>query len=278
MPEQKLLSRRRIVKLGLGATYLSRLGTMSAYAQATSSYKALVCIYMGGGCDGNNLLVPLDTPRYTKYQSLRGSLALAANTLLPVTASNKDAYGLHPSLSGLAPLYAQNQLAFIANVGNLIGPITKTDLKNGSPFIPTYLFSHSDQTAQWQKLLANPNSSPAGWSGRLADKIQSMNFPSTFPTAVSMTNVPSQLVGATAKPIGITPNKPLALSSATSGNSPVVETAMQELFALDSGATLVQAARSFHKDGVDTGSSSPAHCSPSLPSPPHSPIRTSASS
>src|SRR5204863_6967255 len=117
------------------ASGIERFGMVQAYAQGTS-YKALVCIFLGGGNDGNNMVVPLDTAGYGAYSSVRSAsgLAIAQGSLLPITPRSMGAdFGLHPSLDAIHPLFASGQLAVVSNVGPLIQPLSKQDYQGGAP-------------------------------------------------------------------------------------------------------------------------------------------------
>src|SRR5262245_37869684 len=101
------------------ASGVDRLGMMQAFAQG-SSYKALVCVFLAGGNDGNNMVVPLDATGYAAYAAARNSLAIAQATLLPITPRSIGMpFGLHPSLVDIHPLFAAGQLAVVSNVGPL---------------------------------------------------------------------------------------------------------------------------------------------------------------
>ncbi len=112
------------------ATNLSRFGLLHALAQsAPPPYQALVCIFLFGGNDSNNLLIPNDTAGYANYANIRGSqtnggLALAQNTLLPITSKTLqngfNSFGLHPNVPELQALFTNGQLAFLANVGHVV--------------------------------------------------------------------------------------------------------------------------------------------------------------
>ena len=129
---------------GVGS-HVTRLGLMNAQAQSTSTYKALVCVFLFGGNDSNNMIVPADTPRYGAYQTMRTALALPQAALLPAGAST---YGFHPSMTNIQRLYTQNRAAMVLNVGTLVRPTTKATLRTGP--LPRNLGSHDDQTQQWQ--------------------------------------------------------------------------------------------------------------------------------
>src|SRR5258707_1304433 len=154
---------------------LGRFGMMSALAAGPTctDYKALVCIFLFGGNDSNNLIVPMDS-RFSQYQTARGgtatgSLALSQSSLHSLGSSG--AYGMHPAATELAALYNSNNLVLLANVGTLIKPFaSKTDYINRIVQAPDNLFSHSDQQDQWQtvQLSGVPTT---GWAGRMADAI-----------------------------------------------------------------------------------------------------------
>ncbi|MES2149639.1 MAG: DUF1501 domain-containing protein [Pseudomonadota bacterium] len=176
-------SRRGFLRNGaqagmLGA--LSSLGLLSAApAQAAvSDYKALVCLYLFGGNDGNNMIVPLDALRNAKYTAQRAShglaLSNAAGTLLaPRTASLQavpnpvsQAFGFHYGMPELDTLYGQDQVAAVLNMGSLRQPLTRAQYLAGGAN-PPQLFSHPDQTLQNQA--GSPSGAGTGWGGRLVD-------------------------------------------------------------------------------------------------------------
>lgn len=170
------LQRRHFLKLagaaatsGLGLSTLAHLG---AAAQTAGDYKALVCLFMFGGNDGNNLLVPLETAEYGLYQRARTNLALPRATLLPIQPSNTPGqqFGLHPSMAGLQGLFNQGKAAMIANVGSLVAPTTKTQLRERSVAVPDNLYSHSDQQAQWQSAIVD-QPARSGWGGRMVERM-----------------------------------------------------------------------------------------------------------
>lgn len=169
MNHQHLSSRRRFLQLGVGlALGLGGLGLhRPARAAQLSDYKALVCVYLYGGNDGNNVIVPMDSARYSAYQSLRGGLALSGNKLLPpITDANGNLYALHYGLPELNSIYAEGALAWVLNTGMLQRPLTRAEVIQGQG-LPTNLFSHSDQTMQAQTGL--PTINGTGWGGRLLD-------------------------------------------------------------------------------------------------------------
>ena len=149
------VSRRRFLKsLGGGAlgaaSFLSgadRLFQMNAWADPTGGpyedYKALVCVFLYGGNDANNTVIPYAEAEYQAYAAARGSLAFERDALLPLKAANGDpAYALHPSLSGLQSLWDGGKLAILANAGPLVYPFaSRQDYLKRSVQTPYQLFS-----------------------------------------------------------------------------------------------------------------------------------------
>jgi len=153
-----------------------------------SGYKALVCLFLSGGNDSNNWIVPTDTTTYADYASIRGNLALPQSSLLTMrtgpsvgnpayTDADGHTYGFHPSCQELQTLFGEDKLATVFNVGTLLRPITRAQyLTNATGTRPPQLFSHSDQVTQWQTSI--PDQPPAtGWGGRVADLLNSVANP-----------------------------------------------------------------------------------------------------
>lgn len=152
--------------VGLGRTR-GVFAAEAATAATLTDYKALVCVYLFGGNDGNNTIVPVDPARYQQYLTLRAGLGLTGNHLLPPIADAQgNPYALHYGMPELNALYGSGQLAFVLNMGQLDQPLTRAEYLQGQN-TPTNLFSHSDQTVQAQTGTSAPNGS--GWGGRLLD-------------------------------------------------------------------------------------------------------------
>src|SRR5579883_703807 len=181
-------SRRQFIRratYGLGslaaAGPLGRFGVLNAFSTPSSStYKALVCVFLYGGNDSNNMVIPLDATAFGQYTKIRQNLALAQNTLLPVQTASKAVYGLHPKLADLQTLFNNKQMAVVANVGSLVQPLTRAQYLANQATVPQNLFSHSDQQMQWQTSVTNGTVTTTGWAGRVADQVEFMNSPSTF--------------------------------------------------------------------------------------------------
>jgi uncharacterized protein (DUF1501 family) len=189
---------------------LSALGfTANATAQAGADYKALVCVFLYGGVDGNNLVVPMDSAGYGQYSSVRtvaSGVNLPQAQLLPIQPSNTSVpYGLHPQLSDIQPLFGQGRLAILANVGPLNRPTTKANYLTNRP---DNLFSHSDQQNQWQSAVSS-GPSRNGWGGRIADQMPGMN--GTFPVVTSIAGSTLFIAGSSSSPLAVPASGGLAL-------------------------------------------------------------------
>jgi uncharacterized protein (DUF1501 family) len=148
----------------------------AAMAQSSiNDYKALVCIFLAGGNDSNNLIIPTIPAEHADYSAIRTDvlaipLSGAPNVVLPLSPLSSDGhdYGLHPACPELVTLFHENKLAMLFNTGTLLYPMTRAQYQNGSLSRPPQLFSHSDQVTQWQTSI--PDQPPlTGWGGRCAD-------------------------------------------------------------------------------------------------------------
>jgi uncharacterized protein (DUF1501 family) len=192
------------------ATGLERFNLMNAYAvmAAPTDYKALVCIFLNGGNDCNNTVIPNDATGYGKYSTVRNAagLAIPQATLLPITVPSMSnaPFGLHPNMTGLQTLYSQQKLAIVPNMGPLVHPMTRQQYQNNSVPKPYQLFSHSDQVTQWQTSVSNTRTQ-TGWGGRLSDKTHNLNGTSTFPMVTSVAGSNIFNFGLDYRPLAIAP-------------------------------------------------------------------------
>jgi uncharacterized protein (DUF1501 family) len=149
------------------------IGQMVGGSAPFNDYRALVCLFLFGGNDSFNMLVPRSAAEHNAYKVSRQGLAIEQGDLLPIEALNPDGalYGVHPSMPGLQTLFAQGSAAFVANVGPLIEPTTKQQYKDKAVLLPPQLFSHNDQQDQWHSLRGR-TLSDTGWAGRMADLIR----------------------------------------------------------------------------------------------------------
>lgn len=234
-------------------------------AAALSDYKALVCIYMFGGNDSNNLIVPVDAARFTAYQTLRGSLALPTNRL---TAAIPDAtgnpYALHSAMPELQQLYGTGHLAFVLNCGALNRPLTR-DLYQRGGSAPPNLFSHSDQTTQAQA--GTSSTVYSGWGGRLLDIFGATDSLS----AVSVSSQALFLEGIDVRGNVIPPGSSLGLSGLNFGPAQASDARRQAVNAmvlLDNGNPVREAANNAFADGLQLADTLVANGNlPPLPTP-----------
>ncbi|WP_373974060.1 DUF1501 domain-containing protein [Chitinibacter sp. SCUT-21] len=158
------------------ALNLSILGEAVA-ATTPSDYKALVCVYLAGGSDSHNLLIPYDLSSHSQYASIRQSLAIARDRLSSTALNTPDGSGrqmaLAPELLGLKGLYDSGQLGVISNIGPLVVPTSKSQFVNNAVPLPPKLMSHNDQTNVW--LSGAAEGAGQGWGGRIGDLYQSNN-------------------------------------------------------------------------------------------------------
>jgi uncharacterized protein (DUF1501 family) len=189
----ELQSRRQFIRqaacaavgsLSVSATLRDMRLINAAVAQGTySDYKALVCIFLNGGNDSNNLIIPTLSSQWQSYATIRtpalaipntdgsGATALALSSKNGTTgypSSDGNTYGFHPAMPGLQSLFNNGHCAVLFNVGSLSYPITKSQYQTGSVPVPPQLYSHSDQQGQWQTSI--PDQAPtSGWAGRIGD-------------------------------------------------------------------------------------------------------------
>jgi uncharacterized protein (DUF1501 family) len=162
----------------------------AAVAQSNvSDYKALVCIFLQGGNDSNNMIVPTVTSEYDSYASIRTPiLALpqgSLQTLDGYTDPDGHTFGLHPACPELKTLFNENKLALLFNAGTLLYPMTRAQYQGGILKKPPQLFSHADQVTQWQTSI--PDQPPVtGWGGRCADLLNAANSNNSISLSVSL--------------------------------------------------------------------------------------------
>lgn len=249
------LSRRSFLQAGIGAAgwagTLGRFGLVNALAQTSSDYRALVCVFLNGGNDGNNLIVPLGASEYQSYSTGRGDLALSAASLLPITASTGNAaYGLHPAVPKLQGLFQQGKLAVVANVGMLLQPLTRSEYQQKSAPVPVSLFSHLDQQLSWQGT-TSLDSYRTGWGGRVSDVLTSANANSTIPAILSLAGNSSFCEGLETRPGTVIPG---ATGGLTGFDESVEGTArrraFEDLLTFDLGVSLIQTASDATTEGI----------------------------
>lgn len=186
---REFLKRASMLSLAGAATpfaiNLAALGEAAAQAAPPNDYKALVCVFLYGGNDHANTLVPYDPDSHAAYQSLRPTLAYARDTLMPTVLQPSIAlpggrqFALAPELAPLLPHFNDGRLGVLLNIGTLLEPINSVDdYYNARVALPSKLFSHNDQQSEWQSSL--PEGSPSGWGGRIGDLFAAGNGNATF--------------------------------------------------------------------------------------------------
>jgi uncharacterized protein (DUF1501 family) len=244
--------------LGVAASF-HRFGLVQALAQSPTEYQALVCIFLYGGNDANNMLIPDDTAGYANYLKYRvavanGGLALGQTTLLPIASKTQQngqtSFGLHPDLPEVQSLFTSGKLAFLANVGPLNQPVTRAQYLANSLPVPANLFSHADQQNQWQSLELD-GFYKTGWAGRMADNLGSLNTNSAFPPITSVAGSAIFCTGQETQPYAIIPGTTPGLSGFDSSASAAARLqALQQLLTFDTGVSLVQSASSITSNSL----------------------------
>jgi uncharacterized protein (DUF1501 family) len=200
---------------GAAAPWALNLAAMAeAAAQSAPDYKALVCVFLYGGNDYGNTLVPYDSTSHTSYSTIRGALAtprsaLAATALNPTVAlPDARQMALAPELAPLKPLFDSGQMGVLLNVGTLIQPTTLAQYNARSVPLPPKLFSHNDQQSVWQSSL--PEGATSGWGGRIGDLFLSSNSQATF-TCVNVSGNAVYMSGNSAVQYQVSTNGSVAL-------------------------------------------------------------------
>jgi uncharacterized protein (DUF1501 family) len=206
----------RCALAGSGLSLLKDLHVLQELAAAgapASDYRALVCVFLAGGNDSFNLLVPTNAADHGAYMASRGNLGIPANELLPISPINAQgrSFGLHPAVPELRAMFEAGQLAFVVNTGTLMAPTTRATYRNNSVEKPQQLFSHSDQTVQWQAQSAAAEG-VHGWAGKMADVLLSMNNGSPLSPSITLAGSTRLLQGQTVVPYALGVNGSVALT------------------------------------------------------------------
>ena len=211
------LQRASVLSLaGSAAPWAISLAAMdeAAVAATPADYKALVCVFLYGGNDYGNTLVPYDAASYAKYQGMRPTLAytqaaLAPTLLAPSVSLGGRQYALAPELAPLLPHFNAGKLGVMLNVGTLVQPTTKAQYTNASVPLPPKLFSHNDQQSVWQS--SAPEGAASGWGGRMGDLFVAGNGNATF-TCVNVSGNAVFLSGSSAVQYQVSTTGPVAFS------------------------------------------------------------------
>ncbi len=218
---------------------LRPFGAMNALAQTSSTYKALVCVFLYGGNDANNTILPFDTAGYANYAAIRGPLALAQNTLLPLTPTPN--FALNPNLPDIQALFNSSNAAIVANVGTLMQPTTRSTYLANQVATPTNLFSHSDQQLEWQNA-AQSAATPSGWAGRIADKLTTQYNPNgQIPLITSVAGDTLFCNGTSTSPVAVSPGNIGGAACSEGAECDARMQTAQQLVSFSTGLSLVQA-------------------------------------
>ena len=228
-----------------------------------ADYKALVCIFLSGGSDCNNMVIPFDD--FASYTAVRppppgSGLGLTQSQIqnTKITPSNTSgvSYSFHPNLSpeannagqakGFLDIWSAGKLAVLCNVGSLVRPITRAQYIAGIGR-PYQLFSHSDQVAQQQTCVAN-TVGQTGWGGRIADKTNGLNGAIALPMNISLAGTSLFSTGINSRQLALAPapttlanvlnlswNGPSSANPFNNGSS------YRTLLGFDQGTTLIKA-------------------------------------
>ncbi|MCG9774560.1 DUF1501 domain-containing protein, partial [Vibrio diabolicus] len=173
------ISRRHFIKSTASMGALASLG-LPGYSLAAPSndFRALICVYLAGGNDAFNTVLPLSDAHYNQYAKVRGALSVAKDDILPINLRTADSsdnlveLGLHPKLKALSSIFEQGDANIVLNSGILNHPVTKQAIELGEASLPEQLFSHNSQTDAWL-LGGMQESSNLGWAGRMLDVLTS---------------------------------------------------------------------------------------------------------
>jgi uncharacterized protein (DUF1501 family) len=232
-------SRREFVKrasalsiAGAGAPFALNLALIgAAAAQTAPGYRAIVCLFLFGGNDHSNTIIPYDPAEHAEYVNSRQSIAhardaLTATSLAPVATQGGRPFAFHPALTSFKSLYDLGKLAVVANVGPLVEPTSKAQYQNRSVRLPPKLFSHNDQQSAWQADTPIGEGARLGWGGRMGDLLAAQNGVGTF-TCISASGSAIFLSGQQVTQYQVGSNGSVAFnalsgnlySSATAGNA-----------------------------------------------------------
>jgi uncharacterized protein (DUF1501 family) len=250
---------------------MDRLNLVNAMVQpdVAADYRALVCIFLSGGTDGNNMVIPFDGYNNpvggttNGYDNVRGGAAqlavpigMLANTKITPSNTGGISYAFHPNLSpeannagqakGFMDVWNAGKLAVLCNVGSLVQPITRAQYAAGIGH-PYQLFSHSDQVNQQQSSIAN-TTGQTGWGGRIADKTNGLNGVVALPMNISLagtslfsSGVNSRQLAIAAAPTSLANVLNLSWSGPAGANPFTAGSSYRTLLGFDQGTTLIKA-------------------------------------
>jgi len=231
---------------------------LAAENTITPNYRALVCVFLNGGNDCNNMVIPTDATGYNNYFSVRNGpgLAIPQANILPINnppSMGGLTFGLHPNMPEIQSLFNTNKLAVVTNVGPLVEPMTQAEYMNNSKHKPYALFSHSDQIQAFQSGRSDIKIA-TGWGGRAADAIADCNAASAgFPTITSISGASTFCIGLK-RPLSIgtgSLTSVLVLNGFTGTGAPERKASMDYLRTIDNTAAMINAASQTTQQAID---------------------------
>ena len=241
---------------GVAAPFVTSLGAIGEAAAATAGdYKALVCIFLYGGMDYANTLIPYDQEGYTAYAAARPLLALPrealAATALSASATGGRQYALAPTMASLKPLFDAGKLAPLLNLGTLVQPTTKAQYQSKAVKLPPKLFSHNDQQSFF--MASQPEGAPSGWGGRIGDVFQGGNGTASL-TCINASGNAVYLTGKTAIQYATGTGGPVALlnNASTLYTSNAAQQALRSIMTTQPGHLLAAEHAVISKRALDT--------------------------
>jgi len=234
----------------------------AAVAQTNiNDYKALVCIFLAGGNDSNNLIVPTIQAEYDNYAAIRTPVLAvpisgAAHNAIPISPANSDGHGyaLHPACPELASLFSAGKMAILFNAGTLVFPMTRAQYQAGILTKPPQLFSHADQVTQWQTSI--PDQAPlTGWGGRCADLLASVQPGAPISLSVTLGGANTFEVGNIVTQYSVSTSGAISLNLPGSGAAYTNrQAALTNILGLPYPNMQAQAYASVARHSINTGS------------------------
>ncbi len=233
--DRRAFLRRFQALLAGGAAYallpqLELMGrAVAAEAAPGDGYRALVCIFLFGGSDSFNMLIPHETGEHARYLTSRGGvydaasntlgLGIAREQLLTIADTQGKTWGLHPACTGMKTLFDSGELAFLANIGSLVEPVTKNDVVRRLKRLPAYLYSHNDQQRMWMRGHAE-RAAATGWGGMSADRVQSLNTGlKALPPSITIAGSNLFQVGESTLPFALSSGGPVVVNRFRTDNN-----------------------------------------------------------
>ena len=254
-------TRRDFLRIGLGSiptaaaiAAMGKLGELNVFAAGSSNYQALVCVFLAGGNDGNNMVAPLNTAtqNYTTYATARQTLALPQNQFLPIAAKNGDQYGLNSQMPEMQALYQAGKAAIMANVGMLVVPIPNAATYNSRPFRRQFLtagkfvFAFGPDYPVADHFCDRNEPHRMGWTARGPGAEPERG--AQFPTVVTTTGLAAFCTGAQTLPSVVPPGGVVPVTG--NGSDAARINAFQQLLTFDNGLQLVQQANGIVSRGA----------------------------